>query len=362
MSRRVCVAVLAVVSLTRAVGAQSILDAGLRVGPQFVEYRLQTPVNLDISEFAVPLWTFVPITQAFSMDVGTAYASSRVKPAAGPTSTITGLTDTQVRASYVIGTDAVVLTAGLNLPTGQSTAKLDQLQAATLIGSDFLAFPITSMGTGFGFTGGAAFARSVGAWNLGFGGSVRRSSAYDPFEVDNAGTRFRYVPGNEYRGRLGADRLAGNGRVSLGLTYSTFGHDMVDSAVYNSGDRWIAQASYGGMVGTGQLTLSAWDLYRASGRLSDGTKTGRDQIVDALITYGLRPGGVLLEPTVEGRLWLQQGFPNSNLVNLGVRTQFAVGALTVTPAMRYALGKLAGAGASSNLTGWHALVSFGIGR
>jgi hypothetical protein len=348
--------------IARSVSAQGILDAGWHVGPQFVQYRMQTPVNVDISELAVPLWTFVPITQALSIDVGTAYASSHVRPAGGPVSTISGLTDTQLRASYVIGIDAVVLTVGLNLPTGQSTAKVDQLEAATLIGSDFLAFPVTSMGTGFGFTGGAAFARSVGAWNLGLGGSMRRSSAYDPFEIDDTGTRFRYVPGNEYRGRLGADRRVGDGRVSLGLTYSTFGHDLVDSAVYNSGDRWIAQGTYGGKVGAGQLTLAAWDLYRASGSLADGTKTGRDQIIDAFVAYGLRPGGILVEPTIENRLWLQQGSSTSDMLNLGVRTQFQTGPLTLTPAARYALGRIGGGASTARLTGWQALVSFGIGR
>ena len=188
------------------------------------------------------------------------------------------------------------------------------------------------------------------------------SSAYDPYEVDNAGTKLRYVPGNEYRGRLGADRVAGNGRVSLGLTYSTFGRDVAGGSVYNSGDRWIAQASYGGVVGAGQLTLSAWDLYRASGTLADSTKTGREHVTDAMIAYGLRPGGVLVEPSLEGRLWAQQGSPASSMVNVGLRTQFVAGPLSVTPAGRYTLGRMSGVDARADLTGWQFLVSFGLGR
>ena len=343
-------------------GAQGVIDGGIHVGPQVAQYQLKSPVDLKISEFAMPLWTFVPITKAFSVDVGTAFASSRVRAATGGDSKISGLTDTQVRMSYVIGNDAVVLTAGLNLPTGQSTAKVDQLAAATYIGNDFLVFPVASMGSGFGFTGGAAFARTAGAWNLGLGGSVRRSSAYDPFEIDNVGTKFRYVPGNEYRGRFGADRLAGNGRVSFGLTYSTFGRDEAGGSVYNSGDRWIAQASYGGVVGAGELTLAAWDLFRASGELADGSKTGREQILDGLLAYGFHPNGILVEPSLEGRVWAQQGFSSSNMVNLGLRSRFNAGALSVMPAVKYALGKMAGVGQSADLTGWQAVVSFGLGR
>ena len=60
-----------------------------------------------------------------SLDVGTAYASARVTNTAGGQSnesTITGLTDTQIRATMNLGSDLVVLTAGLNIPTGRSTA------------------------------------------------------------------------------------------------------------------------------------------------------------------------------------------------------------------------------------------------
>ena len=74
-------------------------------------------------------------------------------------SELSGLTDTQVRANYTFGQDLVVLTAGVNLPTGSSTVAAEELEAASLIGSDFLTFPISGFGSGLGFTGGVAFAR-----------------------------------------------------------------------------------------------------------------------------------------------------------------------------------------------------------
>src|SRR6185503_17156813 len=109
---------------------------------------------------------------------------------------------------YTLGTDFVVLTAGVNIPTGQSTVNVDQLAAAALIGNDFLAFPISNMGTGFGATGGIAVARPAGDWNFGAGISVRRSSQYDPFSP-TGGVLLHYQPGNEYRARLGLDRAVG---------------------------------------------------------------------------------------------------------------------------------------------------------
>ena len=221
--------------LAAPLAAQSVYDTNLRGAPQFVRYQINAPVNETISEFTLPIFVVIPVSSVFSFDVGTAYTSARVQPngtAAGETSTVSGLTDTQVRANLSLGTDFVVLTAGLNIPTGKETASQTEQLAAFRIGNDFLAFPISNMGTGFGATAGLAIARPIGDWNLGFGGSLRQSASYEPF-VDNTGARPRFQPGNEYRGRLGLDHALGTGRFAVGFTYSKFGNDNIDRSVYN---------------------------------------------------------------------------------------------------------------------------------
>ena len=179
-----------------------------------------------ISQFVTPLAVFIPIGDRFSFDIATAFARSRVEihgDSAAP-STVSGLTDTQLRGSYVLGQDAVVLTAGVNLPTGQSTANEQQFAAAQNISNDFLLFPIGTMGAGFGATGGIAMARPIGAWNLGVGGSYRHSAEFAPFEY-NDGQKAHYQPGNELRGRIGIDRAFGAATAMFGATYSSFGDD-----------------------------------------------------------------------------------------------------------------------------------------
>src|SRR5262245_29607388 len=84
---------------------QSILDAAVRVGPQFVQYKLGAPSSTTISEFSVPLFVTVPVLPALTVDVGTAFSRAHVEQtSAGPkrTSDISGLTDTQIRANYAI--------------------------------------------------------------------------------------------------------------------------------------------------------------------------------------------------------------------------------------------------------------------
>ena len=180
---------LALLLSASALPAQSIWDSSVRLAPQYQSYDVKSPINEKISQFSVPVFFSLPILPALTVDVGTAFASAslqrRTVDAGGnPTTTtseMSGLTDTQVRANYAFGQDFVVITAGVNLPTGSATVDATELDAATRIGSDFLMFPISGFGSGLGITGGVAVARPAGNWNVGFGASVRHSSEYEPF-------------------------------------------------------------------------------------------------------------------------------------------------------------------------------------
>jgi hypothetical protein len=315
----------------------------------------------------VPLFVIVPVTRALTFDLGTAYARSHVEQTTfGKTTTseIAGLTDTQIRANYVLGNDFVVLTAGVNLPTGQSRVKSDQALAAGLIGSDFLAFPISNMGTGFGETGGIAVARPLAEWNVGAGFSMRRTERYDPFDV-GGGASLRYQPGNEYRARIGADRAIGTGRVTVGFTYSTFGNDELAGSIYNTGNRYITQMVFDNDVGPGRIGVVAWNLFRTAGTLADSTFLGHENISNAALVYGVHVGQALIEPNVEVRAWVQEGAATSALTTFGVRSQLNVRGFTMVPGVGFSLGRVAaqnpnGADATATLTGLHVTLAVRI--
>lgn len=366
--RRTAVAALIGAAASATVSAQSPFDIGARVAPQFYSYDLKSPANSKISEFTVPLYVLFPVTSHLSFDVGSSYTHAEVENTSGTTKTtssISGLTDTQVRANYTMGSDFVVLTAGANIPTGQSTVNAEQLAAASLIGNDFLAFPISNMGMGFGGTGGIAIARPAGEWNLGIGASARVSSSYSPFEAGVGGTAtstaaLHYQPGNEYRIRGGVDHAFGTGRVNLGLTYSKFGNEDLGGSIYNTGDRWLSQLGANNNFGPGMLSVAGWDLYRPSGTLVDGTTTGHENIAVGSLAYGVQSGSTtIIEPNIEGRIWTQsEGIPSSTMATLGLRSQFSLIGFAVSPSVGYSVGKLGtgsnASSASADLTGWHA--------
>jgi|GEM_PF-547256 len=358
----------ALAMVTASLQAQSIFDSELRLAPQFIQYQLKSPVNETISELAVPVFVSMPFGSSFTFDVGTSYTRARVT-SGSVVSEINGLTDTQLRGNLTLGSDFVVLTAGVNLPTGRSSVTLDELTAAGRIGSDFLAFPISNMGTGLAATGGIAIARPLGDWNIGFGGAVRHSSTYDPFNVP--GQTLRFTPGDEYRARVGIDRGVLNGRMSLGLTYSAFGNDDAGGSVYNTGNRIIAQAALTNSISGTDVTLAGYNVFRAPGHYASGDPAGRENIANGYLGLGLHMLGTVVEPSIEARQWLQNvpgttrggaaadRSQTSYLGTVGLRVRLDLGGVSAFPSVGYTMGQLAtldaqGGPIHADLTGFRA--------
>lgn len=332
--------------------AQSLFDAEARLAPQYVRYQVHAPADETIAELAIPVFVTLPAGPHLSFDVGTAYARARVTSGA-TRSEISGLTDTQIRGSYTLGGDFVVLTAGLSLPTGGSSVTLEQLDAAGRIGNDFLAFPVSNMGTGLAGTGGVAVAHPLGDWSVGGGVSVRRSKAYEPFDVP--GQSFRYQPGNEIRARLGADRPVAAGRLAVGVTYAAFGREDAGGSAYNTGDRVIAQGVFTGVVGSHDYTIAAYNVFRAPGEYASGDRAGRENVANLFLSLGVHALGTLVEPSIELRHWMQHVFDtpgqgnaeiertqSSRLATLAIRVRSEVAGLTLFPSAGYTMfGRLA---------------------
>lgn len=351
--------------LTAPAAAQDGGVVSLRGAADVVSYTLRgNGSEKTISQFVTPLAVVIPIGERFSFDIATAYARSRVavKGDSAAPSTVSGLTDTQLRASYVLGQDAIVLTGGLNLPTGQSTANSKQFIAAQSISNDFLLFPIGTMGAGLGATGGIALARPVGAWNVGVGGSFRHSADFAPYEY-NDGQKAHYQPGNELRTRLGIDRSFGAASAMAGVTYSSFGNDRSSGATFNTGNRLVLQTGYSTTARSVGYTLGAWNLTRTRGTRADGRRAPSENITNVAFGASFTAGGVALEPALEARHLARSAVPagtspgepsgTGQMETFGLRARWKVNGFQVAPSGGYSIGKLEG----STLTGWHAALA-----
>jgi len=305
----------------------------------------------SVSEFAVPIGFQLPVGQRLTFDAGTYFVSATRKDETGNATSISGPTDLTVRAGYQLVPDVVALTVAVNLPTGQSTLDTGQVYVAGATATDLIPFPVTSFGSGFNMTGGLAAAIPVAGWALGAAGSYRYNGSYTPV-VDTAGTALK--PGAEFRIRVGADRIVGQGRVSLGLTYSTFSRDEFGVDMVNGGRRLISQASWSFPVGGHNVSLFAWDIARSADSTATANVTlpsAKENTMAIGAMTALRLGRNTLRPTLEyRRSWRGE----SALAGYG--SLFSVGArhyiqasdrFAVVPGLRFDVGKVAGV----NLTG-----------
>lgn len=291
-----------------ALGAQQNLypQASIVGGVEARQYSFGSNFVVDqLRQISVPLGAIVPVGQRFSFDIGSSYAVTTVKDSAGSRS-FSGLTDTQIRGSYVFGNDVLVASLMVNLPTGKATTTLSKFGISSAASSNFLLFPVNSYGAGFSVTPGLAAATTAGSWNLGLAGSVRLSAKYNPFS-DNTGVS--YKPGLETRLRAGADRLLGSSRLTLGFTFSTFSNDQLrgggfgGGGVYDPGNRFLVDASLLAPAGTGTVSFYAWNYYRTASATS-GSVSNNENVL-TLGTAGSFPLGpkLAIEPLAEARIW-----------------------------------------------------------
>ncbi len=351
-------------TLPLSVGAQSLGDAAAAAMPQFVSIKIGTGATAKtVSQFTVPVVFVLPVSSRLNIDIATSYAASDVSVNGASISSINGLTDTQVRANLTLGNDAVVFTVGANLPTGQYRIPDTKSDAAGQIGNDFLLFPTSSYGSGLSTTGGIAFARPLGDWNVGVAGSFRKSTSFDAFEApsDTGKLTLTFTPADEVRARVGVDRAIGSGRLTIGVTFSSFGNDVMANTSYATGDRYIGQASYYVPVGGNDLFISGWGLYRAKGQQFGGV-ANPETVMNGAMSLGIHAGNLLIEPSVEGRNWQVDGVKAGLLANAGLRLRWSAGVVTFMPGATYQMGKLYSTsdGSSTNVSGFRASVTLRV--
>lgn len=299
-------------------------------GFEFQRYGFAQGLGVqNASQWSLPLVVVAPLGRQMSLDLTTHLAYSQITDSGGARADFTGLTDTQLRLLYTVGRDRAVASISMNLPTGQNSFSLRQFVVPSAVGSNFLSFPVSNLGTSFGITGGLAYAVPAGAWNVGLAGSVRYQSTYKPLSDSSA--TLSYDPGLESRLRIGADRLLGQrGRLLLGVTYSSFSTDQfsgggLGNGAFNPGSRLIGDFGYAYTWGKSTLTLSAWDFYRRAGSSSDTSAIGTTDNSENIFNTELRLARqvsprVAVEPLVGYRYWSLGG----RLFSFGLNGRFGL--------------------------------------
>lgn len=371
-------------SLTRTVCLTAVLTSGLhaqergpsrgswRSGVVSESWRFSSPLPVDsgsvdrVSQAAFPLGVSFPLGSRWSADLSGAYTigSARVTDSIGGTVrdlSLSGPTDVKLRVVGRLVGDAVVLTGGVNAPTGLTKLAPDEVNALRLIGSPVLRMPSPTLGSGFGATAGLVVARQIAGWAVAAGASYESRASYSP--VDAAAASGVAVsdlnPSDATHLTLGADRLIGQHRLSLLGSYDVYGRDQLTFAD-PGGDRTDASFKLGptiaflsllelGVPGMQELSISFLDRYRSSFTGIDGlTAEGSSgNSVDARLRarWGA-PGRLGFLLGAEGRfdtgLDVDESLATAagSAVGATLGISIPIGGVSIDPAVRYVIGTI----------------------
>ena len=217
-----------------------------------------------VSQLSVPVTAVVPLGRSWTLDATTVYATGSVQlaGAARRTATLSGLSDVRLRATGRLLNETVLLTAGVNLPTGRQELDGEQLTALRTIAAPALGMLAPPVGQGPSGTLGVLLARQAGAWAVAGGVSYEVRGEFAPVAALVAGApSIDFTPGDVVRASLGADRLVGRHRVSLAFSADVFAEDRLRAGGATAGaaaGATLAEVRLGPVLTTDlQLQLAA---------------------------------------------------------------------------------------------------------
>lgn len=359
-SVRVAGGLVAALSVTlSSLSAQSSVGTGV----EYQRFTFDAGLGADAAQLLlVPVAVRVPVTQALSFDLYSAWAEGRVE-VGDQVLKLSGPVDTGIRGAYQM-TPWAMVTLGANVPTGVSEHDAEEALVASVLSTDILGFRETSWGRGFAVTSSVAVARQVGGFGLGLAASYSLRGKFNP-NADVSTTpadesALEYQPGNERRVRLGLDRNFGNSTMTLGATFINYAHDEADGRnLFQAGNRFRFDATYAFRMGAGVWTLYAADLWRQNGDLSLTVLDSAGDSIDTaevetpkqnLLIGGVTGsvsigGGFVFRPHFDGRVQSRKDSAGSTagsawLVGMGGDIPVRVFGNDFFPKARVLLGKM----------------------
>lgn len=193
----------------------------------------------SLSQQAVSISGFLPIRDNFEARYFMATASNDLEMNSNE-SELSGLGDMRIQLSHSFARDRVLLSAGVNLPTGKQELDAEEgSQIIEFLSRDYLSFPLRRYGEGTGFNLLAGGATRLGPVKCGMNASYYYAGTYEPYE--NYGD---YDPGNTFSLGATANFDIKNMACSARFTYLYSDTDRLDKDdIYRQAPQFLTYLS-----------------------------------------------------------------------------------------------------------------------
>jgi hypothetical protein len=234
-------------------GVNSTPAAGqLSIGatPTLTSYRFDDSSIAGLKEIqmvASPFAAAVSLGSFGSVTAAGSYAMASAIGLDGTSTSLAGITDTQVLLSLSPWLDWLALSLAGTIPTGVTALSAQDAFVAASVAAELLPFPVRAWGSGASFGGDVTVVRQVGAWGVGLSAGYRLSGSFEAIPDQP----FAYRPGDQVQLRLALDGDVGaSGTVSMLLGMQRFSEDQFDGQnLFRPGLRLQGLVSYAFAVG-----------------------------------------------------------------------------------------------------------------
>ncbi|MBN2102440.1 hypothetical protein JW835_00195 [bacterium] len=197
----------------------------------------------SITQFALPMMYVYPFSDKVRIYAVTSPAFSSWHTGDADFH-LNGLSDIKIGGHVLTLNDEVLVTWGINIPTGKEQLTIKEYAVASQVTDPAFDFRVPSLGQGTDIQIGANTAWELGDFIVGYGINLYLKGSYRPQKSYES---IRYEPGNElsvtwgiYRETRLFDR---DMKISADMLYSGYGSDeFADSTFFSSGNRMVIQA------------------------------------------------------------------------------------------------------------------------
>jgi len=327
------VAVLVLARGAEAQGLQTRLQRDVMVGSGLHYQSWSRDGHADISELSIPLVFIWPMSRKMSLDVVTGSGFASLADDAG---SLSGLTDVKIRASYIIGDEAALLTVGVSAPTGQTGLDEDQQEVSNSLAQSALSFRTPNFGQGLDVNLGLAMARKMGETVFGLGVGYLLKGEFTPSLGGDA-----YTPGSELSLTIGLDRklMDGDAKLTLDAIYTLYSDDeQAGTKTFHSGNKLLVQE----LLNLRVAGLD-WQIHAAQ-RIRENSERFRGEIASQVENGMQVEAGVTATKNLSSEISLRGLFGlkqyADNVTDLGAvkMEQGEAAIITVGPGLRFQLG------------------------
>lgn len=312
----------------------------VRLMPLYQSWSVGDGVKFSEASAVISLYT--PLSRVASVSVRAAGGGS-----SGDVNSLSGLADGQVTVNYHLERANVVLSLGVNLPSGKKKLTQEEFETSGLISNTIFHMQIPGFGSGFGIDPGVIWAVPVSEeFVLGLGASYQYKGKFQPLEEFGD-----YDPGDEILVTGGCDVKVGEGAAfSLDAVFTTYGKDKLDGEeVFAAGNKVAVNAQFRKQFRVDELWLLV--RYRSRGKaqiqlgnifVPEDEKTEPDQFeISGSYTIGISDR-FSLSILAEGRFYQKTpaDFSGVTLGGVGLAPTFKVSEnLSIPARFKFLTGK-----------------------